>query len=72
MNEKPLLLELEDVKRDLCEVINKAISNNIPCYFIEMIVSGVHNTITARATKELEYLHLEEESTKEKNEEENE
>lgn len=59
-NNKPLLLELEDFKSELYAVINKAISNNIPSYLLGMIISGAHNTISARAKAEIDMLRAEE------------
>lgn len=45
-SEIPVILLLEDMKKNISDEINKALKAGIPCYFIEPalkdILSGVH------------------------------
>lgn len=53
--QKPLILEMEDVKIEIAQVINDAIQNhNLPLYIVDMILSEFVMQIKDGARRELE------------------
>lgn len=53
--QKPFILEMEEVKLEMVQVINKAIQvHNLPCYMIDMILSEISAQIKEGAKNELE------------------
>lgn len=54
-NNKPLILEIEEAKAEIIASINNALQNhNLPCYFLEPIVSALAAQIKEGAKSELE------------------
>ena len=53
--QKPLIIEMEDAKIEIAQVLNNAIQNrNLPLYIIDMILSEFIIQIKEGARKELE------------------
>lgn len=53
--QKPLVIEMEDVKVEIAQVINSAIQeHNLPLYLIDMILSEFATQIKDGARRELE------------------
>ena len=53
--QRPLIVEMEDVKVEIAQVINKAIQeHNLPLYLIDMIFSEFATQIKDGARRELE------------------
>ena len=50
---RSLILELEATKTELVNVVNKAISRKIPCYFIDMILTDICTQVKNGAANEL-------------------
>ena len=51
--DKPLIIELNEVKAELASVINNVIQRGVPCYFIEPIISELLYQIRDGARNEL-------------------
>lgn len=52
---KPLILEIDEAKREFIQVINNAIQvRNLPCYIISMVLDDLHAQIKDGAKSELE------------------
>lgn len=66
MNNKPIILEIEETKEELLAVVNKAISERkIPCYFLAPVVATISNIVTKKASEEVSALKRAEETKKE-------
>lgn len=53
--QKPLILEIDEAKREIIQSINNAIEvRKLPFYIIEMILSDLHTQIKGTAKDELE------------------
>ena len=53
-NKKPLILELDDAKKEFIKFINNLQSRGIPCYLIEMLMSDTLTQLHGIAKTELE------------------
>lgn len=54
--EKPLVIEIDETKRDLVSVIDAATQiRKIPCYLLEMILSDVLSQVQEVARREREF-----------------
>ena len=52
---RPFILEVDEAKKEFIQVINNAIQvRKLPCYIIEMILTGLHGQIKEGAKGELE------------------
>lgn len=52
---KPLILEMDEAKKEFIQVINNAIQvRKLPCYIISMILDDLHAQIKDGAKSELE------------------
>ena len=51
---RPLCLELDDVKRDIVNVINAATKSGVPFFLLESIVNDCANQVSANARAERE------------------
>ena len=66
MNNKPIILEIEETKEELLAVVNKAISERkIPCYFLAPVIANISNAVTKQANGEVAALKRAEETKKE-------
>lgn len=55
MEQKPLILEIEEVKAELVEAVNKAIQvHKLPCYMVDLILQGIVAQVKEGARQELE------------------
>lgn len=53
--QKPFILEMDEAKLEIIQVINKAIQvRRLPCYLVDMILSEVGTQIKEGAKQELE------------------
>jgi hypothetical protein len=53
-NKKPFILEMDEFKQELIQVINNAIQvRKLPCYTIDMILSEIGTQIKEGAKQEL-------------------
>lgn len=51
---KPLMLEIEDIKTEILEIINNAIqTNKVNCYFLEPFIADLHAQMKRGAEQEL-------------------
>lgn len=54
--EKPLVIEIDETKRDLVSVIDAATQiRKIPCYLLEMVLSDVLSQVQEVARREREF-----------------
>lgn len=53
-NKKPLILELDDAKKEFVKFINDLQSRGLPCYLIEMVMSDALTQLHNVAKTELE------------------
>ena len=52
--QKPLILEMDETKSEIIQVINNAIQvRKLPCYFIDMVLSEISTQIKEGAKQEL-------------------
>ena len=57
MNNKPLILKIEDAKRDLVSAVNAVIRDyDLPAYFVEPIIADIHNQLIHERSAEIETL----------------
>ena len=55
MNNKPLILEIDEAKTEIINVINNAIQvHKLPCYIVEMILTELRSQIKEGSRSELE------------------
>lgn len=55
MEQKPLILEIEEAKTKLVEAVNKAIQvHKLPCYIVDLILQGIVAQVKEGAKQELE------------------
>lgn len=55
MEQKPLILEIEEAKAELVQAVNKAIQvHKLPCYMVDLILQGVVAQVKEGARQELE------------------
>ena len=55
MNNKPLILEIEEAKTEIIQAINNAIQiHRLPCYIVDMILADMSVQVKAGARNELE------------------
>ena len=55
--EKPLEMAMEDARRDIVQAINNiANENNLSYYFLEIIISDLHNELIQRSKLQLDNL----------------
>ena len=55
MEQKPLILEIEEAKTELVEAVNKAIQvHKLPCYIVDLILQGIVAQVKEGAKQELE------------------
>ena len=53
-NNRPLILEIDETKQDLIQVINNAIQvRQLPFYILDMILSDVHRQVSDAAKAEI-------------------
>lgn len=63
---KPLILEIDETKREFIQVINNAIQvRNLPCYIISMVLDDLHAQIKDGAKSELEMAKAQVQESKE-------
>lgn len=54
MEQRSIILELDDAKQELIQCVNSIMSNHgLPCYLIEPIFAEIYTEIKASAKKEL-------------------
>ena len=51
--QRPLILEIEDTKQEIINVVNKAIQRGLPCYIVDMILSDICIQVKDGAKNEL-------------------
>ena len=52
---RPFILEVDEAKKELIQVINNAIQvRKLPCYIIEMMLENLHSQIKEGVRSELE------------------
>lgn len=55
MEQKPLILEIEEAKAELVEAVNKAIQvHKLPCCMVDLILQGIVAQVKEGAKQELE------------------
>ena len=55
MEQKPLILEIEEVKVELVQAVNNAIQvHKLPCYMVDLILQGIVAQVKEGARQELE------------------
>jgi hypothetical protein len=53
-NKKPLILEMDEAKLEIIQVINNAIQGRkLPCYLLLPIIEGIYRDVQAGAQNEL-------------------
>lgn len=63
---KPLILEIDEVKKEFIQVINSAIQvRKLPCYIIDMVLTDLHAQIKDGAKSELEMAKAQVQESKE-------
>ena len=61
MNQKHLILRIEDVERELVSTVNNLVrDNDLPFYFLEPIIDRIHKQIIDERNRELEILRANE------------
>jgi hypothetical protein len=54
MNNKPLILEIEEAKTEIIQAINNAIRvHNLPCYIVDMILTELRAQVKEGSREEL-------------------
>lgn len=57
MNNKPLILELDELKKTLFDIVNASVNEkHIPCYFIKPIVDELLKQVSSFADNEVSVL----------------
>ena len=57
MEQKPLILEIEEAKMEIVEVVNKAIQvRKLPCYMVDLILQGIMAQVKDGVRNELEMI----------------
>lgn len=52
--QKPLILEMDEVKTDFIQVINNAIQvRKLPCYLLSLIIENIYKEVQSGAQNEL-------------------
>ena len=51
---RPLILEIEDAKANICQEVNAALRKGLPCYLVKDILEGLLSQIREGAKAELE------------------
>lgn len=55
MEQKPLILEIEEAKVELVQAVNNAIQvHKLPCYMVDLILQGIVAQVKEGARQELE------------------
>lgn len=55
MEQKPLILEIEEAKAELVQAVNNAIqAHKLPCYMVDLILQGIVAQVKEGARQELE------------------
>lgn len=55
MEQKPLILEIEEAKAELVQAVNNAIQvHKLPCYMVDLILQGIVAQVKEGARQELE------------------
>ena len=55
MEQKPLILKIEEAKAELVEAVNKAIQvHKLPCYMVDLILQGIVAQVKEGTRQELE------------------
>ena len=55
MEQKPLILEIEEAKAELVQAVNNAIQvHKLPCYMVDLILQGIVAQVKEGAKQELE------------------
>lgn len=55
MEQKPLILEIEEAKTELVQAVNNAIQvHKLPCYMVDLILQGIVAQVKEGAKQELE------------------
>ena len=62
---RPLILELEDAKANICQEVNAALRKGLPCYLVKDILEGLLSQIREGAKAELEAARAESEKKEE-------
>ena len=62
--ERPLVLELEEIKSNIEIVLNEAFSKNIPCYFLVDYFDNITKQLREGASREIQAAKASEESSK--------
>ena len=59
MENKPIILEIQDVRIGLINIINNAVQKKgVPCYFLEPVIADLYRQVKAQAKVELEQAQL--------------
>lgn len=54
MEQRPLIVEIDEAKKEIIQVINNAINvHRLPCYFVDMILSDIAAQVQEGAKNEL-------------------
>jgi hypothetical protein len=53
MEQKPLIIELEDAKMEFVKLIQKLQKKGIPCYLIDMSLWSIYQQVQSAAKEEL-------------------
>lgn len=59
-----LALELDDIKNDLVQVVNKAVMKGVPCFLLEYITTELNTQVHNRAEEERNRARKQEEEFK--------
>lgn len=51
---RPLIIEIEDAKANICQEVNAALRKGLPCYLVKDILDGILYQIREGAKAELE------------------
>lgn len=51
--QRPLILEVEDVKQSLIQTINEAVRRGVPCFILEPIMNDLTTQVKMGAKEEL-------------------
>ena len=59
MENKPIILEIQDVRTGLVNLVNNAVQKKgVPCYFLEPIIADLYRQVQAQAKVELEQAQI--------------
>ena len=59
MENKPIILEIQDVRTGLVNIVNNAVQKKgVPCYFLEPIIADLYRQVQAQAKVELEQAQI--------------